>query len=136
VPPPGAKTGNHDLLGPVGSDEWKAPVATVNPEVLIPDDSSGSRPGVSGFKSAFGANAFPSADSSHSGDSQFAAAKPIEKVEMHHVDALFDQPVIAAPAPRSGTKRVAIVAVAIMALLAYRKFRRPKNGMPPKPSFL
>jgi hypothetical protein len=138
--PPGAITGNHDLLGPVGSDEWKTPVATVNPEVLIPDDSSGSRlGGVSEphFKSAFGANAFPSTNSSHGGDSQFAAVKPIEKVEMHHDDAPSDPPVATAPAPRSsGTKRVVIVAVASMVLLAFRKFRRPKNGIPPKPSFL
>jgi hypothetical protein len=140
-PAPGAKAGNPDLLGPLAADQWKTPVATVNPEVLIPDDSTNARTAAvfdSHFKTPFGANAFPSANSSRSGHSQLDAAKPIEieKVEVHSDDALSDKPVAAAPIPQSESKRVAIIAVAGMALLAFRKLRRAKTAMPPKPSFL
>lgn len=130
---PGAKRGNPDLLGPLAGGEWKAPIATVNPGVLIPDDASGSGPP---FKSSFGANAFPSANSPHSGSSQVAAAKPIEMVELHRDSPLSDEPVAVAPAPKSETKRVVTVALAALTLLAFRKFRRRNTGMPPKPSFL
>ena len=139
LPQSGTKSGNPDLLSPLSGEQWKTPVATVNPEVLIPDDSTNARPGGlfdSHSKSSFGANAFPSANAARAGNSQVEASKPIEKIEAHNDDALSDPPVAAAPIPRSDSKRVVIVAIASVALLAFRKFRRPKAALPPKPSFL
>jgi hypothetical protein len=135
VPPPGAKAGNPDMLGPLANDQWKAPVATVNPEVLIPDDSTNAK--ASGlidpyFKSSFGANAF----ATRTGSSPLEVTKPIEKIETHDEGALSDQPVAAVAAPRSDSKRVMMIALASIALLAFRKLRRPKTATPPKPSFL
>jgi hypothetical protein len=130
---------NPGFLGPrLGGDLWKAPVATVNPSSLIPDDSADSH-SLDGFtaphfESSFGRDSFQLANAFNGNNSE--GAKPIEKVEVRSDDSPYDHPATAVVAPpKSENKRIAIIALGSVALLAFRKFRR--TGMPPrKPSFL
>jgi len=130
VPPPAAHPGwdaqNQGILGRRSEgDLWKAPTATVDPGSLIPDDSTNSRPLLGSFKLT---NVFKGGPMEN--------AKPIEMVQPHLEASIYDQPVPAVAPPQHGTHRVAIIALISVALLAFRKFRRPNNGVPPKPNFL
>ena len=145
LPMPGAPPSREhdpDILGPrLGGESWNAPAATVNPGVLIPEDSdnSGSLNEFTEhhFESTFGRDSFQLADTFKSDVTEVENVKPIEKIEARSEDPLYDQPATVMPPHKSETKRIFLIALASVAFLAFRKFRRPQAGMPRrKPNFL
>jgi hypothetical protein len=118
---------------------WQAPVSTVDPSQLVSTDSTASN-GVVGARFSSGrgasyqfANSFSDGKPIH-----VEKSKPIQEVT-GNPSPVADQPepVVAAAAPKSGSKHLLLVTFASVAILAYRKFRRAKAGpYPRKPSFL
>jgi hypothetical protein len=111
-----------------GGDLWRSPTETGDPDSLSPDDStnSGSLAGSFNLPNVF-----------NSGEKGFENAKPIEKVEPHiEASSIYDSTAPAVATPRRPTHRIAIIAAISLALLVFRKFRRPNHGIPQKPSFL
>ena len=111
---------------------WQAPVATIDPDRLISDDSTGTT-AVAGIKSGLFqvANGKPV---------EVEASKPNENTESSSTDsAVKPAPMLAtaAPKPKSDSKRIIMIAVISVAVLGYRKFRRANAGpYPRKPNFL
>jgi len=145
LPMPGAPSNrehNPNLLGPrLGGESWNTPVATVNPGVLIPEDSDGSGSlnefTEHHFESTFGRDSFQLADTFKSDATEVENVKPIEKIEARSEDPLSDQLTTVMPSHKSETKRIFLIALASVAFLAFRKFRQPQAGMPRrKPNFL
>ena len=140
--PPSRKEPSHSFLEPrLEGALWDAPAATVNPGFLIPNDSANPDPSDEftehHFESTFGRDSFLLADAFKSNVMQVENVKPIEKIEARSEDSLYDQPAVVAPPRKSETKRIFLIAIASVTILAFRKFRRTAAGMPSqKPSFL
>jgi hypothetical protein len=120
-----------------GWSSWQAPVGTVDPSRLIPsDDSSNSTEILVAPVDPHNSNSFELSDTLGK-TTTIEETKPIERVESSATDADDDQPTapMAAAAPKSESKRVMVIGGGCVALLAFRKFRRPSN-VPKKPSFL
>jgi hypothetical protein len=122
---------------------WQAPVSTVDPSRLIssdPADSTHERLPKLGFDYG-GSNSLKVAHLSSGGRPiEVETTKPIESVESEKTETPGPTtPVLAtaAPRPKSGSKRVIVLAICAVAFVAYRKFRRASaRPYPPKPNFL
>ena len=114
---------------------WQAPVATVDPDRLISDNSTNLNNATASAELKSGA--FQVAEGK---PIQVEATKPIEKIESASTENP-DKPApmlaTVAPKPKSDSKRIIVIAVISVAVLGYRKFRRASaNPYPPKPNFL
>jgi len=123
---------------------WQAPVGTVDPERLIPSDSTDSTATAAGQQYHF--------DSFKGGSFQLASGvkegKPIQVEESKSIEAVENQSdnsapkpaavvATAAPKPKNDSHRVLMIAFISVAVLGYRKFRRANASQhPPKPNFL
>jgi len=119
---------------------WQAPVGTVDPSRLIPDNSTDSAAS-NGF-SLNASDSFQPAKSFEQGKPiEVEQTKPIERFEPENT-GLTDHrspPLLATTSPKSksDSKRIIMVAAISVAVLAYRKFRRAHaSRYPPKPNFL
>ncbi len=120
---------------------WQAPVGTVDPERLIPDDSTDSAAELPQYHfDSFKSDSFQLASSLKGGKPiQVEESKPVE-IESENSGSAPQSPAVVAtavPKPKSDSKRILMVAIVSVAVLGYRKFRRSHVGpYPPKPSFL
>jgi hypothetical protein len=141
--PPNNGPRTYSLGNPLGKDvagtSWKSEGA-VDPDSLIPSDDSTNSGCLKGFSEShldclFGSNSSPQASSIHGANTTIESTKPIEKVEPRgENDNYVPQPALP---QKSDGKRVMLVAFGSIALLAYRKFRRSRAGIPrQKPNFL
>ena len=122
---------------------WEAPVSTVDPGQLISSDSADltasnglAEPPLTSLKG----DSFHFASSLNDGAPVHAEkTKSIQEVETSASSpAVAPSPSVqAVVAPNRGSKRILLIALACVAVLAYRKFRRANAGpYPRKPSFL
>jgi hypothetical protein len=145
-PPPPRYPKTTPSLGAGGRDisenawqTWQAPVGTVDPSRLIPNNSADTT-----ASNGFSLNA---------SDSQltksFDQGKPIQVEQIKPTESFVPEntgltdhrsaPLLAATSPKtkSDSKRIVMVAAISVAVLAYRKFRGAHTGRyPPKPNFL
>jgi len=136
-------TGDRDISQSAWQS-WQAPVGTVDPERLIPDNSgdstaSGTLP--QNHADPFKSDSFQLANNLKDGKPiQIEQSKPIEKIESDTADSTSTPTAVvatAAPKPKSNSRRILIIALISVAFLGYRKFRRANAGpYPPKPNFL
>ena len=135
-------TGGRDISESAWQS-WQAPVGTIDPERLIPGESTNS--------TANAASASYHFDSFKSDSFQFGNTvkdgKPIQVEEpklSEKIESGTDSPsqttaVLATPVPKpkSDSKRILMIAIVSVAVLGYRKFRRANTSPhPPKPNFL
>jgi hypothetical protein len=119
---------------------WQAPVGTVDPSKLIPENSADSA--ASNGISLSASDSFQLAKSFDQGKPiQVEQIKPSEKFETENTGLTDHQSVpllgTTSPKTKSDSKRIVMVAAISVAVLAYRKFRRAQAGRhPPKPNFL
>jgi hypothetical protein len=125
----------------VSAAPWKSTDAG-NLYNLAPRDDSTNSITLKGFSechldSLFGTNSSLAGGSLHGANMKVEITKPIEKVEPRNENPAFDpQPVPIAPRKSDG-RRVLLIALSSVAILAYRKLRRPHTrGPSQKPSFL
>ena len=131
-------SGGRDISQNVWQN-WQAPVGTVDPSRLIPNNSADSA-----ASNGFSLNASDSFQTAKSYDQekpiQVEQTKPIERSEPENSGLTDPQsaPLLATTSPKtSDSKRIVMVAAISVAVLAYRKFRRAHTGRyPPKPNFL
>ena len=150
-PPPPRYPNTMPFQGAGGRDisqsawqSWQAPVGTVDPSRLIPNDSPESMTASGLPQNQFDSLKFDPFQSAKSFDKgtpiEVEQAKPIEKFETENSAPMNQStPTLATAAPktRSDSKRIITVAVISVLALAYRKFRRAHAGRyPPKPNFL
>jgi hypothetical protein len=123
---------------------WQAPVGTVDPSRLIPNDSTESMAASGLPQNQFNSLKFDSFQSAKSFEKgtpiEVEQTKPIEKFETENPAPVNQStPALATAVPKtnSDSKRIVMVALISVAVLAYRKFRRAHAGRyPPKPNFL
>lgn len=121
---------------------WQAPGAgPVDPNRLVPGDGSTNSGSLKVFSesrldSLFGTSPSLPAKSLHGGDAKVEIVKPIEKVAPRTESPTYNaQPIPVVPR-KSDTKRIVLIALVCVGILAYRKFRRPSTVPWKKPSFL
>jgi hypothetical protein len=141
--PPFQGAGGRDVSQSIWQS-WQAPVGTVDPDRLIPNESTGSKT-VDAFpqyhSDSLKSESYQLANAFNGGTPiQVEEAKSIEKMETGNADsAVQSAPALATAGPKakSNSRWIVLVACLSVGVLAYRKFRRANAGpYPPKPNFL